>query len=305
VKRIRVFLPLCLLLCGCAAYKFQKGESPYDKGYVVSREGYSIPEYTLGENNSVPGLKTARERFKRRKSTIEDYYKKMGYIENRFKQNFYDPSIMFVQFVGGVFRLPFIIISEYRYAHDPKYRARIDKRDEDEYNAERARKAKLKTELNDYVRKDLTKEGAPVQEQKTMPEAAETLPPVSEVAPVADTGKSEEAKPVVKEEPAAPEKEPVVQEVAGALTAVITAKPQQGPSPLAVHFYADKSRSKKGRIVSYYWEFGDRDHSINKNPVNTYYSTTFGSKYFTATLTVKDDKGNTATASTVIEVKNR
>jgi len=83
---------------------------------------------------------------------------------------------------------------------------------------------------------------------------------------------------------------------------VIIAKPAKGYSPLKVSFSGQKSYSKSGRIVSYDWDFGDGDTSVKKNPENTYWSTTYGTRNFTVTLTVRDDAGNTSSASTVIEV---
>ena len=86
------------------------------------------------------------------------------------------------------------------------------------------------------------------------------------------------------------------------ISAVIIAKPAKGLSPLRVNFYGDKSRSPQGRIISYEWDFGDGDTSTKKNPRNVYWSTTFGSRYFTVTLTVRDAQGNASTDSSVIEV---
>ena len=67
-KMILLVLLVVFLSGGCATYKFQRGKTPYDKGYVVSRDDKIIPEYTIGENNSVPNLELARERFKKRKN---------------------------------------------------------------------------------------------------------------------------------------------------------------------------------------------------------------------------------------------
>lgn len=88
MKKILILIALVVFLSGCATYKFQRGLKPYDKGYVVSRDDYTIVEYTIGKNNSVPDLGLARQRFKKRRNIVEHYYKKMGYIENRFKMAF-------------------------------------------------------------------------------------------------------------------------------------------------------------------------------------------------------------------------
>ena len=87
--------------------------------------------------------------------------------------------------------------------------------------------------------------------------------------------------------------------------AVITAAPLKGQSPLRVRFGGGRSHSTGARIVSYSWDFGDGDTSSKKDPLNTYWSTTYGSRYFTATLTVRDSQGNIATASAAIEVTTK
>ncbi len=158
MKKIFILLVLGLFLSGCATYKFLPGKEPYDKGYVVSRENRAIPEYTIGQDNSVPDLKLAKERFKRRKAVVEHYHKKMGYIQNNFTMMFWDP----VQFIGGavkgVFYLPYIIYSDYRYEHDPKYREKISKLEREQDAREKAYIEKLTDELNLYIQKDLAKE---------------------------------------------------------------------------------------------------------------------------------------------------
>jgi PKD repeat protein len=87
--------------------------------------------------------------------------------------------------------------------------------------------------------------------------------------------------------------------------AVIVAKPQKGYSPLVVHFNGTKSTSSGARIVSYSWDFGDGDTSNKPKPVNMYYSGSYEPRHFTATLTVRDNKGNSATTSLDIEVLNK
>ena len=159
MKKIILLFLITLFLAGCASYKFQRGSQPYDKGYVVSRDDYAIPEYTIGKDNSVPsGLALARERFKKRKNVVEEYYKKMGCIENHFKMVFWDPGVFFLKMVGGIFRLPLVAISDYKLEHSPKYREKIRKiQDEQDLNEE-IRTKKLKEELNNYIQKELDKE---------------------------------------------------------------------------------------------------------------------------------------------------
>lgn len=158
ITAILFLVPCSLFLAGCATYKFQHGKAPHDKGYVVSRDDYAILEYTVGNDNSVPKLDLAKERFKQRRKIVEHYYKKMGYIENHFKMALFDPCIYFVKLIGGVFRLPAIAISDYRSNHNQKYKERIRKLEDDKDTREEARVNKLKEELNLYIQKGLSKE---------------------------------------------------------------------------------------------------------------------------------------------------
>jgi hypothetical protein len=158
MKKTFILFALLMFLAGCATYKFQRGNKPYDKGYVVSRDGYAILEYTVGKGNSVPDLELAKMRFRKRKNIVEHYYKKMGYIENRFKMAFWDPCIIFVKAIGGVMRLPFVVVSDYRYEHNPRYREKIMKREQEQDTQEEARIQKLKDALNIYIQKELSRE---------------------------------------------------------------------------------------------------------------------------------------------------
>jgi hypothetical protein len=319
-----IFLVLMLIfLSGCATYKFHHGKPPYDKGYVVSRDDYTIIEYTVGPDNNVPSdQKIAKERFLRRRNIVEDYYKRMGYIENRFKAAFWNYWCWIFKTVGGVFRLPFIAISDYRYEHDPAYREKMRKIDLQKEIWEETRIKSLKEKLNVYIQKDLTKE-ASLASKVEEPKVKQPVKPKQKVAQVkpkkeemsrqetistALTKTEEELQKISK--PAEQKREKVKPIRKDSLlsrvpVAVIIAKPLKGYSPLKVHFYGYKSHSPFGRIVSYEWDFGDQDTSTKKNPVNTYLSTTYGSVYFTVTLTVKDEKGNTASCSQVIEVMTK
>ncbi|MDD5595743.1 MAG: PKD domain-containing protein [Candidatus Omnitrophica bacterium] len=154
------YLLFLISLSGCATYKFHHGQTPYDKGYVVARDDYDILEYTLGQNNTVPDRKLAKTRFLRRRDIVEDYYKKMELIENHFKMAVWDPASMFLKLIGGMFRLPFIAIADYRYEHDPIYREKVKKMEKLKDEQEEARVNALKERLNLYVQKDLEKEGA-------------------------------------------------------------------------------------------------------------------------------------------------
>jgi hypothetical protein len=170
---MKKFFPLFILIfvaSGCASYKFQKGVSPYDSGYVVSRDKRVIPEYTIGPNNSVAqDMDLAHERFKRRRRTVERYYKKMGYIESRAKEILWNPPALLIEFFSGLIRLPAVSSRDHRYENDEAYRKEVDRKDEEEFAYEKERRKQLKEELNLYIQKDLEKEGfAPAKAQEVI-----------------------------------------------------------------------------------------------------------------------------------------
>lgn len=294
---------LVLFFSGCAAYRFQPGKPPYDKGYLASRDGYAILEYTVGKDNSVPeDLKLAKQRFKRRRHMVEHYYKKMGYIENRFREWFWDPPRYFVKLLTGVFRTPGLAISDYRYNHNPKYRARVIKREEEMDLKEETINRRLHETLANYIQKDLEKEGVVLAKpEEPKPAIVQEAQPAPAVAQVAPAPVKEEAKAAVKPKAAAKkERRP-----AGEPVALIMAKPQKGYSPLRVRFSGGRSYSPGARIVSYAWDFGDGDTSMKKNPINTYVSTTYEPREFTVTLTVTDNNGKSVSSQQSIEVLNK
>lgn len=399
MKKFFIILVALAFISGCATYKFHHGQSPYDKGYVVSRDNYTIIEYTLGKDNSVPGIKLAKERFERRRKIVEDYYKKMDLIQNRFKMAVWDPWVMFWKMVAGIFRLPFIAVSDYKYEHNPEYREKIEKMQDEKDAREDARIAGLREQLNNYIQEDLQKEEGVdipktqqktkkkffgifgVQEKKDQKAAVEKIKKEKKAMPIKEDEQKKEAKPIeikkavsvkkeeqvkepqlkqttpLKEKKAAElgteknlqaseqskkpivleeakketekrpleaqkeaivkkeaigqkekEKKPkitVVKEEKPEIKAIIAARPLKGYSPLRVKFSAARSYSRKARIVSYFWDFGDSDTSDKENPVNIFYSGSSEPVYFTVTLTVKDNQGNTARDSTIIEVLNK
>lgn len=322
LKKILILLCFAFILAGCATYKFQKSQDK-SEGYLVSYDDKPIIEYTVGPDKSLPGLETAKERFNRRRASVEYYYKKMGLIESKWKQNFWNFPAMLVDFVGGVLRWPFTAISDYRYNHNPAYKERTDKLEEEKEELEKANLNNLKEKLKNYIDNDLAKESgqekpaeAPVikteppvlpaeepKEAQITQEAAGENPPVTSEAiekTVPSAPVEIPAQPAVKVEKILPIQIQPEQPVA-----VISAKPLKGYSPLKVKFSAQQSHVQSGKIVSYHWDFGDGDSSTQKNPENTYWSTNYGQRKFIATLTVTDDRGSSSSASAEIEVSTR
>lgn len=331
MKKILILLFFVFILSGCATYKFQKSTASGAGGYLACYDGKPILEYTTGKEKSLPDLTLAKERFKRRRSTVEYYYKQMDQIESRLKEFFWEPPAMIIGFLGGVLRWPFIAVADYKYNHNPKYKARVDRMDEEKEALETAHVSSLRKELDAYIAKDLSKEfggqGVVVDAVSVLPTAPETVS-TTESSPVSSEIVSETVVPppaAVKEEPpiepsaaseavAQPSVEiksivtteaPVAKVVLEPPVAVIIAQPTKGYSPLKVNFSGQKSYSKSGKIVSYLWDFGDGDTSTKKNPENTYWSTTFGSRSFTVTLTVRDQAGSVSSTTYIIEVITR
>lgn len=86
----------------------------------------------------------------------------------------------------------------------------------------------------------------------------------------------------------------------------ITAIPTKGKSPLSVQFYGNRSTDPDEKIVSYSWRFGDGAISTLTNPRHTFKNTPrLTTKYFTVTLTVKDNSGATSSSKTTITVYPR
>ncbi|BBZ31538.1 PQQ-dependent sugar dehydrogenase [Mycolicibacterium confluentis] len=82
-------------------------------------------------------------------------------------------------------------------------------------------------------------------------------------------------------------------------TAVITATPNYGATPLEVQFSSGGSKDPEGQPLSYSWDFGDGNTSTDANPTHTY---TTKDKY-TVILTVTDGE-KTGTATQIVHVGN-
>ena len=80
--------------------------------------------------------------------------------------------------------------------------------------------------------------------------------------------------------------------------AAISATPTSGTAPLVVAFSSAGSSDADGNIASYSWNFGDGITSTAPNPITVYAS----AGTYIATLTVTDNAGATASASTTITV---
>lgn len=310
MKKCCIILIFGVLLQGCATYRVQQGGSAYGKGFVVSRNSNIIPEYTVGADNAYPAQEIAKERFNRRRKRVESYYKRMGFMDSRFKQFFIEPPSVFFGFIAGIFRLPFIALSDYKYNNDPVYKEKMDQLEDAEYNAERERVNKIKDELKAYIKEDLNSESltadtvSSLKKESVAEGAVKPLPSVDKTAIIPQPVK--EGAKAVSPEAAKPVKEEAIkQKPAAKIEAVICLKPQTGPSPLKVNFSAAKSFSSAGRITSYSWDFGDGDKSNKRNTSNTYWSTTYGTREYTVTLNVTDSNGNTASSSALIRVVNR
>lgn len=162
VKNKTILLIICLALGGCTVHRFQKSEK-YG-GQVVARFAYVIPEYTVDLENKAPqDLNLAKSRFIRRNDMVETYYIRMGQIENysrRYITHF--PRIMWSIFANFV-KMPFHIVSEYRYDNNEQYRKKIDALDAEAKAKEDAKTGQIKEELKEFIRQDLEKEKQALQ----------------------------------------------------------------------------------------------------------------------------------------------
>lgn len=80
--------------------------------------------------------------------------------------------------------------------------------------------------------------------------------------------------------------------------AILVAEPTEGARPLVVKFTSEGSNDPKGGSLSYRWDFGDGSESKDREVEHEY----VGVGTFEVTLTVTDDSGMSATATTKVVV---
>ena len=150
-----IFLLVVFISSGCSTYNYARGGESYAGGYVVLRNNNIIPEYTIGRKNTAPQeLSLAKKRFGRRKDKVDRFYKKIGIFYSPFNSIVGYPRA-FLGVLCGLFKLPFMIVSDYRYEHNPKYKEIIDSREEKRKMRQDEELDRLKQELNLFIEKDL------------------------------------------------------------------------------------------------------------------------------------------------------
>lgn len=155
-----ITLLFIFMTSGCANYKYMRGVNPYGDGYIVLRNNTVISEYTIGRDNKAPqDLNLAKERFKERRTKVEYYYKKMDILYTPLK-TFISYPFSLVGAIVGIFKLPFIIVSDYRYEHNPEYKKKIDTREAQKKKKENEQRQKLQDELSTFIERELAIEGA-------------------------------------------------------------------------------------------------------------------------------------------------
>ncbi len=247
---VTVLVLSVMLLSGCATYKFDKGKGANSDGFVVSRDQYTLLEYTAGpDNKAAPTLTLAKERFGRRRFQVEHYYKQMGYIRNRFLQIFWDNPAMLGRSIVGFFQMPFKWREDVRYQRDAQYREQVRAREAIEEKKENDRLTELKILLAQYVRQDLKQyenltmaevpaapaAPAPVASAPAAPEASVPAAPVETGTTVIESAASEPAI-ALTPAPATPAVEPPAtksDKVSEALAKLENEVPSKKPLPSA------------------------------------------------------------------------
>jgi hypothetical protein len=155
---LATMLSLAFVFSGCASYKYTTGVNPYGEGYVVLRNGTVIPEYTIGKDNKAPqDLELAEERFKSRRTKVEYYYKKMDIIYSQLSAFVTYPAAL-VGMIGGVFKLPFILASDYRYEHNPEYRKKVDAKELERRIRDAKERKSQEDKLKNFIKQELEEE---------------------------------------------------------------------------------------------------------------------------------------------------
>ncbi len=209
MKKCVILIAGALLLAGCQTYKVQKGvKSPFTSGYVVTYRGFTIPEYTIGEDNKVPAdLELAQERFKRRKETVDYYYMQLGDIKSYFNEFFIRPMSSVTGVMTSPVRVPITAYYDHKYDRDLQYRAKVDKIEDEKDTKEQAKIKVIRDYLNKYIQDDLAYEKtlpprtpkvyaeAFTKQAEKVPETSQTVEPVSEEAaqtPSVETGQAQQ-----------------------------------------------------------------------------------------------------------------
>ena len=77
-----------------------------------------------------------------------------------------------------------------------------------------------------------------------------------------------------------------------------------GASPLVIEFDGSNSFDPQGESISYLWDFGDGDQSVEENPQHTFQSNQGLISNYSVSLTVLDESGNSAIEQRLISVNN-
>jgi hypothetical protein len=151
-------------LSGCATvYTVEPGAKKYNNGYIVKRNSVIIPEFTVDTQGKAPSdLALAKERFKRRKSKILFFYKKMGY----FGSTVMEDAQMFPTSLLAPFRAPIDGLKYHKYETDPAYRAKVDAQDEKEEKFEQEKILAIQKQMQQYIEDDVAAE---VKDKATSP----------------------------------------------------------------------------------------------------------------------------------------
>jgi len=88
-------------------------------------------------------------------------------------------------------------------------------------------------------------------------------------------------------------------------TAAASAEAASVETGVPLQFTGTLSHDPDGRIVSYQWEFGDGETSTEADPAHTYAQSPAGGGAYTVRLTVVDNLGARASATTQVTVMNR